>query len=334
MEELEPSIDCIFTKGTGAQMIESDFSAIPEGYRPLQDEAASLLSERIRSSTNEKGGSKRNTRYPDAPEPLPFPVVDNHTHLDFRDGSISVTVQQALDAAAAVGVEGLIQVGCDVESSRFAVQVASEYPNILAAIAIHPNDAARLGEVGELHNAISQIEALAAHERVRAIGETGLDYFRTGEEGHQAQEESFREHLRIAVEHGKAVQIHDRDAHHDVVRILRDAVLPERVVFHCFSGDAELAQICNENGWYMSFSGTVTFKNSLDLQEALRLADPQLLLVETDAPFLTPHPFRGRPNASYMIPYTTRFMAQTREAELVQFCEQISKNTGAVYGAL
>lgn len=332
MEELDPRTDSILMKDIGEQMSDSDFSAIPEGYRPLPEGDSTLLNDRTRSPKNEKGGNKRNTRYPDAPEPLPYPVIDNHTHLDFRDGSLNVTVQQALDAAAAVGVEGLIQVGCDVESSRFAVQAAKEYPNVLAAIAIHPNDAARLAEAGELQTAIEQIEALASEERVRAIGETGLDYFRTGEEGHQAQEDSFREHLRIAVEHGNAVQIHDRDAHSDVVRVLKDAVLPERVVFHCFSGDAELARICNDNGWYMSFSGTVTFKNSIDLQEALRLADPQLLLVETDAPFLTPHPFRGRPNASYMIPYTTRFMAEARATDLAQFCEQISQNTGAVYG--
>ncbi|MGP9606902.1 TatD family hydrolase [Glutamicibacter sp. 287] len=315
-------------------MSESDFSGIPEGYRPAEEPNSSPTGELARSAKTEKNGSKRNTRYPEAPAPLPVPVIDNHTHLDFRDGSVNASVQQALNAAAAVGVEGLVQVGCDVESSKFAVQAAKDYPNILAAIAIHPNDAARLAEHGELEAAIEQIEALAANERVRAIGETGLDYFRTGEAGHQAQEKSFREHLRIAVEHGKAVQIHDRDAHHDVVRILNDAPLPERVVFHCFSGDAELARICNANGWYMSFSGTVTFKNSTDLQQALRLADPQLLLVETDAPFLTPHPFRGRPNASYMIPHTVRFMAETRDAELAQLCEQLAANTGAVYGAL
>ncbi|WP_404289613.1 TatD family hydrolase [Glutamicibacter arilaitensis] len=315
-------------------MSEADFSGIPDGYRPAAELISSHSGEPAGSAKAEKGGNKRNARYPEAPAPLPVPVIDNHTHLDFHGGSVNASVQQALNAAAAVGVEGLIQVGCDVESSKFAVQVANDYPNILAAIAIHPNDAARLAERGELELAIEQIEALAVNERVRAIGETGLDYFRTGEEGHLAQETSFREHLRIAVEHGKAVQIHDRDAHHDVVRILKDAPLPERVVFHCFSGDAELARICNANGWYMSFSGTVTFKNSTDLQQALRLADPQLLLVETDAPFLTPHPFRGRPNASYMIPYTVRFMAQTRGVELAGLCEQIASNTGAAYGAL
>ncbi|MGX1749100.1 TatD family hydrolase [Glutamicibacter protophormiae] len=309
------------------------YAGIPTAYRPDAQQVAAADGERGRSGTNEKGGSKRNLRYPEAPAPLPVAVVDNHTHLDFLDGEVRVEAADALAAAAAVGVKGLIQVGCDVESSEYAVKVANDFPNVLAAVAIHPNDAARLAERGALEEAIARIEQLAADDRVRAIGETGLDYFRTGEEGHAAQEHSFREHLRIAVEQGKALQIHDRDAHDDVVRILKDSPLPGRVVFHCFSGGAELARICNENGWYMSFAGTVTFKNSHDLREALSLAKPELLLVETDAPFLTPHPFRGRPNASYMIPYTVRFMAETRGADLAEFCAQLEANTREVYGA-
>lgn len=310
----------------------TDPTLVPEAYRPTEQATAAEQGERARATGNEHGGSQRNLHYPPAPEPLPVPVVDNHTHLDFLDGSVKVEAADALAAAAAVGVKGLIQVGCDVESSEYAVEVANQYPNILAAVAIHPNDAARLAERGELDAAIARIEELAADPRVRAIGETGLDYFRTGEDGRGAQEHSFREHLRIAVEQGKALQIHDRDAHEDVVRVLKDAKLSGKVVFHCFSGDARLARVCNDNGWYMSFSGTVTFKNSHDLREALALADPQLLLVETDAPFLTPHPFRGRPNASYMIPYTTRFLAETKGIELAEFCTLIDANTREVYG--
>lgn len=313
-----------------AKKSETDITRVPEAYRPVADEAFTEHDGRARKS--EGGGSKRNLQYPEAPEPLPVAVIDNHTHLDFLDGTVKVSADDALAAAQSVGVGGLIQVGCDVPSSEFAVQLANEYQNILAAVAIHPNDAARLAERDELTTAIERIESLAADPRVRALGETGLDYFRTGEDGRGAQEHSFREHLRIAVEQGKAVQIHDRDAHEDVVRILKSAPLPEKVVFHCFSGDRELAQICNENGWYMSFSGTVTFKNSHALREALQVADPRLLLVETDAPFLTPHPFRGRPNASYMIPYTARFMAQTLERDLTGFCEQLNSNTREVYG--
>ncbi|WP_313813228.1 TatD family hydrolase [Glutamicibacter sp.] len=312
--------------------LDDPYAGIPEAYRPDAGVASTADADRSRSQNNEKGGSKRNLRYPEAPDALPIGVVDNHTHLDFIDGTVKVEAAAALAAAAAVGVKGLIQVGCDVESSEYAVKIANEFPNVLAAVAIHPNDAARLAERNELTQAIERIEELASDGRVRAVGETGLDYFRTPPEGRGAQEESFREHLRIAVQQGKALQIHDRDAHEDVVRVLKDSRLPERVVFHCFSGDAQLAQICNDNGWYMSFSGTVTFKNSHDLRAALALAKPELLLVETDAPFLTPHPFRGRPNASYMIPYTTRFMAETKGVELAQFCTQIDANTREVYG--
>lgn len=310
----------------------TDLTLVPAAYRPVDEAPQAQQGERARAADSEKGGSKRNLHYPEAPEALPVPVVDNHTHLDFLDGTVKVSAYEALAAAAAVGVKGLIQVGCDVQSSEYAVQVANEHANILAAVAIHPNDAARLAERAQLDQAIGRIEELASDPRVRAIGETGLDYYRTGEEGRGAQEHSFREHLRIAVEQGKALQIHDRDAHDDVVRVLQDAQLPKKVVFHCFSGDAQLARICNDNGWYMSFSGTVTFKNSHDLREALELADPKLLLVETDAPFLTPHPFRGRPNASYMIPYTTRFLAETKGIELAEFCTQIDANTREVYG--
>ncbi|TAP25840.1 TatD family deoxyribonuclease [Arthrobacter sp. S41] len=315
-----------------SKKLDTDITRIPEAYRPTLEELPAGHEGRARKSESEKGGSRRNLQYPEAPEALPIAVVDNHTHLDFLDGTVKVSPADALAAAESVGVQGLIQVGCDVESSEFAVQLANEYPNVLAAVAIHPNDAARLAERDELTSALARIEELAADPRVRALGETGLDYFRTGEEGQGAQEQSFREHLRIAVELGKAVQIHDRDAHEDVVRILKSSKLPEKVVFHCFSGDKDLAQICNDNGWYMSFSGTVTFKNSFGLREALQIADPKLLLVETDAPFLTPHPFRGRPNASYMIPYTTRFMAQSLGMDLEELCAQINANTGEVYG--
>ncbi len=318
------------TVGRGKQI---NYQAIPEAYRPGEQEGAADDAERSRSTTQEKDGSKRNLIYPEAPEPLPLPVIDNHTHLDFRDGKLNVSVEQAVQAAAQVGVAGLIQVGCDVPSSEFAVRAAQQNPAVLAAVAIHPNDAARLAERGQLDAAIERIDELAGQERVRAVGETGLDYFRTGPEGRPVQEESFRRHIEIARRHGKALQIHDRDAHQDVVRVLRDEQLPPKVVFHCFSGDAQLARICNENGWYMSFAGTVSFKNSTGIQDALALADPRLILVETDAPFLTPHPYRGRPNASYMIPYTLRFMAGHRGADLEQLCSQVMANTLEVYGA-
>lgn len=317
-------------KGNGQDNGASTFG-VPEAYLPARTVADSEP-ELSRSAENEQG-KKRNLSYPPAPEPLPIGVPDNHTHMDFRDGMVNVSVAQALDAANAVGVPGVIQVGCDVESSEFAVRAALADARVLAAVAIHPNDAARLAASGDLEAAISRIEALAGHERVRAIGETGLDFFRTGVEGRPAQEFSFREHIRIAREQGKALQIHDRDAHLDVVRVLQDEELPEHVVFHCFSGDAALAEICNAHGWHMSFSGTVTFKNSFELRDALSLARPELVLVETDAPFLTPHPYRGRPNASYLIPQTVRFMAGHRGVELEEYCRVLAANTERVYGA-
>lgn len=304
--------------------------ATPPAYLPRDASTATGVAER---SAADEGGSKRNLDYPPAPEPLPFPVPDNHTHMDFRDGRISVSVAQALDTANAVGVSGAIQVGCDVESSRFAVAAAESDPRVLAAVAIHPNDAPKLADAGELDAALAVIEELAAHPRVRAVGETGLDYFRTGPGGVAAQKESFARHIDIALRHGKALQIHDRDAHNDVVELLLGTELPERVVFHCFSGDAELARTCNENGWYMSFSGTLTFKNSHDLRAALSVARPELVLVETDAPFLTPHPYRGRPNASYLIPQTVRFMAAHLGTELEDLCRQLAANTETVYGS-
>ena len=317
-------------KGNGENQVASTFG-VPEAYRPAVVATAGEA-DLSRSAENEQG-KKRNLSYPPAPEPLPFGVPDNHTHLDFRDGMVEVSVAQALDAANAVGVPGVIQVGCDVESSEFAVRAAESDDRVLAAVAIHPNDAARLAESGKLSAAIARIEELAGHGRVRAVGETGLDYFRTAEAGRPAQEFSFREHIRIARENGKALQIHDRDAHLDVVRVLESEDLPERVVFHCFSGDAALAEICNAKGWYLSFSGTVTFKNSTDLREALSVARPELVLVETDAPFLTPHPYRGRPNASYLIPQTVRFMAEHLGIELEEYCRVLAANTERVYGA-
>ncbi|OMH31391.1 TatD family hydrolase [Tersicoccus sp. Bi-70] len=286
---------------------------------------------RRRSSTGENGRSRRLT-YPPAPEPLPLPVMDNHTHLDFHDGLVEVDPAAALDAAERVGVAGAVQVGCDLESSRFTVAAIERDPRLLGAVAIHPNEAVRYAARGELDAALAEIEALAAHPRVRAIGETGLDYFRTPREDAGPQHTSFRRHLDLACRLGKALQIHDRDAHDDVVAILRSAPEPPAVVFHSFSGDGELARLCNDRGWYMSFSGTVSFGNADAQREALRVARPELLLVETDAPFLTPHPHRGRPNASYLVPYTVRSMATTRGTELAELCAVLRENTERVYG--
>ena len=271
--------------------------------------------------------------YPPAPEPLPVPVMDNHTHLDFPNADVTVDVSAALDIAASVGVQGAVQVGCDLESSRFTVQAVDLDSRLLGAVAIHPNDAPDYAKRGELEDALAEIEELASHPRIRAIGETGLDFFRTEGEGLKHQRYSFRRHIDIAKRLDLTLQIHDRDAHDDVVQVLREEGAPERVVFHCFSGDEELARTCNSEGWYMSFAGTVTFKNAANLRAALAIADPARVLVETDAPFLTPHPFRGRPNASYLIPHTVRTMAELTTTELSGLCAQIAENSVRAYGS-
>jgi TatD DNase family protein len=278
-------------------------------------------------------GSARQKAYPPAPEPLPVPVMDNHTHLDFPDGQAPVGVTAALDAAAAVGVQGAVQVGCDLESSRFTVKAVDLDRRLLGAVALHPNDAPRYAARGQLEEALAEIERLASHPRIRAIGETGLDFFRTEGEGLAHQRYSFRRHIDIAKRLDLTLQIHDRDAHDDVVQVLREEGAPARVVFHCFSGDEELARICNQEGWWMSFAGTLTFRNASNLRAALAVAEPGLVLVETDAPFLTPHPHRGRPNASYMIPYTVRAMAELTGTDLAELCAGISANTVRAYGS-
>ncbi|QDG64265.1 TatD family hydrolase [Pseudarthrobacter sp. NIBRBAC000502771] len=296
-------------------------SSIPPAYRaPAAD-----------ATTDPGPGRRRN--FPPAPEPLPVPVMDNHTHLDFPEGKGPVGVKAALDAAEAVGVLGAVQVGCDLESSRFTVEAVDLDERLLGAVALHPNDAPQYAARGELEAALAEIEQLAAHPRIRAIGETGLDFYRTEGAGLRHQEYSFRRHIDIAKRLDLTLQIHDRDAHGDVVRVLREEGAPERVVFHCFSGDEDLARTCNEQGWWMSFAGTLTFKNAANLRAALAVADRELVMVETDAPFLTPHPHRGRPNASYMVPYTVRAMAELTGSDLAALCTAISENTVRAYGS-
>ncbi|WP_129659646.1 TatD family hydrolase [Rothia halotolerans] len=308
---------------------------VPPAYEPERYEAATEPSgpgTRRRSSSGEDGRS-RNLVFPPAPEPLPEPVADNHTHMDLLDGDVAVSARDALDTGEELGIGAIVQVGCDLPSSAYALAAAEADPRVLAAVAIHPNEAPDLAAAGKLDAALEALAEMARSPRVRAIGETGLDYFRTEEGGRAAQRESFRKHIRLAHETGLALQIHDRDAHEDVVAILEEEGAPERTVFHCYSGGPELARICNERGWRMSFAGTVTFKNSRDIQASLEIARPELILAETDAPFLTPHPFRGRPNASYMTNYTVRYIAQRRGEDLAEVCRRIRENSVAVYGS-
>ena len=264
-------------------------------------------------------------------EPLVSPVVDTHCHMDvqYDEDHVLPSVGQAMANAQNVGVAKVIQVGCDVASSQWASEIALTHPDVWAAVALHPNAAAH---DLELEESLQVIAELARLPQVRAIGETGLDYFRTGPEGIAAQHRSFRQHIEIAKETGKALVIHDRDAHDDVVRILLSDEAPETVVFHCFSGGVELASICAEHGWYTSFSGTVTFKNAPELREAAKVMPLELLLVETDSPFLTPVPLRGRPNASTLLPLTVRAISQARGASEQEICEALFSNAARVFG--
>jgi TatD DNase family protein len=243
-------------------------------------------------------------------------------------------VTEALSSAAAVGIDRVVQIGCDLASARWSVEAATSHPSVLAAVALHPNEAPRLAaeSADQLDAALAEIAELAMHERVRAVGETGLDYFRTDESGRAAQHHSFKQHIAIAKQVNKPLVIHDRDAHDDVLAIVDEAGAPHTVVMHCFSGDAYFARECIDRGFMLSFAGTVTFKNADSLREALAVTPLTNILVETDAPFLTPAPFRGRPNASYLIPHTVRVMAQTLDCSEEELCAAISANSERVFG--
>ncbi|MEV5611804.1 TatD family hydrolase [Streptomyces sp. NPDC052225] len=281
---------------------------------------------------------------PPLPAPLSVEVADSHTHLDMQAG----TVEEGLAKAASVGVTTVVQVGCDLNGSRWAADLAAAHARVHATVALHPNEAPRivhgdpdgwsrqgarepLGDAG-LDEALAEIDRLAALPQVKGVGETGLDYFRTGPEGKAAQERSFRAHIEIAKRHGKALVIHDREAHEDVLRVLKEEGAPERTVFHCYSGDAEMAQVCARNGYFMSFAGNMTFKNAQPLRDALAVAPLELVLVETDAPFLTPAPYRGRPNAPYLIPVTLRAMAAVRGIGEDALATAVSANTARAFG--
>ena len=270
---------------------------------------------------------------PPAPEPLPHPVVDNHCHLDMGRGEDAWDVPSALAAAAAVGVPRIVQIGCDLAGSAWAVQAAATYDALVAGVALHPNEAPRLAALGELDAALAEIERLAGSgDHVRAVGETGLDHFRTGEEGRAAQVESFRRHIDIAKRLDKTLVIHDRDAHDEVLAVIDEEGAPDRWVMHCFSGDADVARRCLDRGAHLSFAGTVTFKNAQPLRDALAVTPQDRVLVETDAPYLTPMPHRGQTNFSYLIPLTMRVMAQVRGEDLEELCRAVDANTDAAFG--
>ena len=304
---------------------------------------------------------KRERGWPPAPERLPVPVVDDHTHLESiadvlpevdEEGRPVVvpTVEQHVEDAARVGVDRMVQVGCDLPAARRTDALVREHRALVGAIAIHPNEAtlhAGVTEVGPdgltpdpqarhavgLDDAIAEIAALAlGNDRIRAIGETGMDLFRTGPEGAAVQREAFRAHVALAKELGLPLQIHDRDAHAEVIEVLLADGAPERTVFHCYSGDSEMARLCAAQGWYLSFAGPLTFGANDELRAALAAVPLGQVLVETDAPYLTPHPYRGRPNAPYLLPHTVRKVAEVTDVPLVDVCTRLSATAEQVYG--
>jgi TatD DNase family protein len=268
---------------------------------------------------------------PTLPDPLPVPVVDSHCHLDSTQAKSGLEPEEAIRLAAQVGVPKIVQIGCDPEGCRWAVQAAERWPSVIAGVAIHPNDTARMGP--DVVPAIELVESLAQHPQVRAVGETGLDYYRTPDAAGQAvQREAFAAHIAFAKTHHKTLVIHDRDAHQDILAVLDSEGLPETIVMHCFSGDDQFARACLDRGAYLSFAGTVTFKNNDHLREALAVTPLDRVLVETDAPYLAPMPVRGKPNASYLIPHTARFLATTLGIDLERMCQALNDNAEAAFG--
>ena len=267
------------------------------------------------------------------PEPLPVPTVDAHAHIEIvtDDAPNSYAVRKVLDDAKSVNVDRIVQVGYSAEQSQWCVDMANAFPGrVLAAVALHPNEAPI---VEDLEADWAIIEKLAQEPRVRAIGETGLDYFRTPPELRSRQQESFKWHIDLAKRTNKALVIHDRDSHDDVLSVLLEVGAPEKTVFHCFSGDVEMAKICIERGYILSFAGTMTFKNAPALREAVKLVPHEQLLVETDSPFLAPAPHRGALNTPAQIANIVRAMAAERDEDVAELATALSKNAERIFGS-
>ncbi|MBP2476289.1 TatD DNase family protein [Crossiella equi] len=262
---------------------------------------------------------------PPLPEPLPAPLVDAHTHLDACGCTDPESVRAVVDRAASVGVTRVVTVADDLPSARWVAQACTWDDRVFAAVALHPTRTSVFGDAER-----TELEKLASAPRVVAVGETGLDYY-WDYAPKPAQHEAFRWHIDLAKRLDKALMIHDRDAHEDVLRVLAEEGAPDTVVFHCFSGDAAFARACVDKGYVLSFAGPVTFRNSKDLQEAARLVPADQFLVETDAPFLTPHPYRGRPNEPYAVTYTARGIASLRGVDVAEIAESTSATAERVF---
>jgi TatD DNase family protein len=262
------------------------------------------------------------------PEPLPAEALDSHCHLDL----IERPVPDVLAEARAAGIVRVVTIGVDLPTSRWAAACADDHPDVYAAVAIHPNETARAAASAAARDAVlAEIAALAGRPRVRAVGETGLDYYRDWAPP-EVQREWFRAHIEIAKQAGKTLMIHDRAAHEDVLQILDSEGPPERVVFHCFSGDAAMAKRCAEAGYLMSFAGNVTFSSAQQLRDAAAAAPLELILVETDAPFLTPVPNRGKPNSPAMVAHTLRAIAEIKQVGVAEMCAAVTAAGERAFG--
>lgn len=267
------------------------------------------------------------------PDPLPIPAVDSHAHLEIITNTSpdDPAIKKVIDESASVGINRIVQVGYSAEQSEWSLALAQLYKGrILATVALHPNEAP---VVTDLEADLSIIDRLADHEEVRGIGETGLDFFRTPEELRERQSYSFRRHIDIAKRKRKALVIHDRDAHRAVLDHLTEEGAPERTIFHCYSGDVEMAKECVSKGYYLSFAGTLTFKNAPHLREALLQVPRELLLAETDSPFLTPDPYRGYLNTPAQTARTIRFMAELRGDDLEELIQDLNRNAEHCFGS-
>ena len=266
------------------------------------------------------------------PEPLNVKCVDAHAHIEIITNSApdAPEIGKVLADAKSVGIDRIVQVGYSAEQSEWGVKLAEHWPNVLAAVALHPNEAP---VVADLEADLSKIEELSTHPRVRAIGETGLDFFRTEPALQERQKYSFRRHIELAKSVNKALVIHDRDAHRAVLDLLTEEGAPEKTIFHCYSGDAEMARECIEKGYILSFAGTLTFKNAPALREAVKLVPIDQLLVETDSPFLAPMPHRGSLNTPAQIPTILRFMAEERGDDVDELANAISNNCERLFGS-
>lgn len=266
------------------------------------------------------------------PQPLKTKTVDSHAHLELIHNSEpdSPLIKKTLDEAASVGIDRVVQVGYSAEQSIWSVKCAESFiGQVVAAVALHPNEAP---VVEDLEKDLKLIDELAANPRVRAIGETGLDFFRTPENLRDRQKYSFARHIKMAKEHKKALVIHDRDSHRAVLDLLIQEGAPENTIFHCFSGDAQMAKECIANNYIISFAGTVTFKNAPQLREAAALVPVEQLLVETDSPFLAPMPNRGALNTPAQIPNTLRVIADLRNESVDYLAGAISENAERIFG--